>query len=470
MPEISSYDERRIQEFMGLIAPWSTAYKDATFSFLGVKNGDHISLAQGHVILPTGKQLPPLFEVVTPSICAGSIRLSTLGLDCSSLIDALVGDGVQTPVGRLVFGVRNGQEESVSAYLERYPRNFYDAQALTVLLSLSCSQHAFVNRQAEFQNDLRAADTPYDSATELAGLLALRPLRWDACTLDFSAHAVVAIDLQREIRDGATTLALLAAHGIDLTPAKLGYRVLVNGQTVQRRAVKAEELSWRDTEAYRVGELEIELPEGAIVQCFASYGGHWIHQGWLVRPGSFVNSRRVSHEAFDANLENTRRYLSDEKLLKQDSRHFEYAIANLLYMLGFAVDPLFGPLMRDNPDLLASTPSGNIVVVECTTGAIDNEGKLTKLLTRTRTLEDKLRQSGHAHVRCLPVIVTSLPRGAIADLQPAKDAGIVVACAEDIEGALSRTLFPQNPDVLFEEQWQSVRPPQDSLFPELGTS
>ena len=126
--------------------------------------------------------------------------------------------------------------------------------------------------------------------------------------------------------------------------------------------------------------------------------------------------------------------------------------------------------MRDNPDLLASTPSGNIVVVECTTGAIDNEGKLTKLLTRTRALEDKLRQSGHAHVRCLPVIVTSLPRGAIADLQPAKDAGIVVACAEDIEAALNRTLFPQNPDVLFEEQWQSARPPQDSPFPELGTS
>ncbi|CAJ0773265.1 hypothetical protein R8510_03456 [Ralstonia chuxiongensis] len=455
---------------MELIAPWDAAYKDATFSFLAVKSGDHVCLAQGHLILPTGTQLPPSLEVVTPSICACSIRLAALSLDCSGLIEALIGDGVPTPVGRLVFGVRSGQQESVSAHLERYPRNFYDAQALTVLLSLSCSQHAFVNRQSEFQNDLRAADTPYDAASELAGLLGLRPLRWDVCTLDFSAHAVVAIDLQREIRDRATTLALLAAHGLDLAPAKLGYRVLVNGQTVDRRAVMAPKLSWHDAESYRVGELEIELPEGAIVQCFASYDGHWIHQGWLVRPGSFVNSRRVSHEAFDANLENTKRYLSDEKLLKQDSRYFEYAIANLFYMLGFSVDPLFGPLMRDNPDLLASTPLGNIVVVECTTGAIDNEGKLTKLLTRTRALEDKLRQSGHAHVRCLPVIVTSLPRSAIADLQPAKDAGIAVACAEDIEGALNRTLFPQNPDVLFEEQWQSVKPPQDSLFPELGTS
>ena len=64
MPEISSYDQREIQEFMGLIAPWGAAYRDATFSFLGVKNGDHVCLAQGHVILPTGKQLPPLLEVV----------------------------------------------------------------------------------------------------------------------------------------------------------------------------------------------------------------------------------------------------------------------------------------------------------------------------------------------------------------------------------------------------------------------
>lgn len=470
MPDISPYDQRKIHEFMELVSPWDAAYKDATFSFLGVKNGDHVCLAQGHLILPTGTQLPPSLEVVTPSICACSIRLAELKLDCSGLIEALIGDGVQTPIGRLVLGIRNGQQESVSAHLEGYPRNFYDAQALTVLLSLSCSQHAFVNRQAEFQNDLRAADAPYDSASELAGLLGLRLLRWDACTLDFSAHAVIAIDLQREIHERATTLALLAAHGLDLAPAKLGYRVLVNGLVVERRAVTAGELSWRDTEPYRVGELDIALPEGAIVQCFASYGGKWIHQGWLVRAGSFVNSRRVSHEAFDAKLENTKRYLSDEKLLKQDSRYFEYAIASLLYMLGFSVDPLFGPLMRDNPDLLASTPSGNIVVVECTTGAIDNEGKLTKLLSRTRALEDKLRQSGHAYVRCLPVIVTALPRGAIADLQSAKDAGIVVACAEDIEGALSRTLFPQNPDVLFEEQWQSVKSPQSDLFPELGTS
>lgn len=64
MPEISSYDQQEIQEFMGLIAPWGAAYRDATFSFLGVKNGDHVCLAQGHVILPTGKQLPPLLEVV----------------------------------------------------------------------------------------------------------------------------------------------------------------------------------------------------------------------------------------------------------------------------------------------------------------------------------------------------------------------------------------------------------------------
>ncbi len=453
---------------MGLISSWRAAYKGATFSFLGVKNGESVCLTHGHVILPTGTQLPPSLEVTTPSICACSIRLETLGLDSSSLIEALIGDGVATPVGTLVFGLRNGQADPVSAYLERYPRSFYDAQALTLLLSLTCSQHAFADRQAEFHNDLRAADIPYDSVGELAGLLGLRPLRSDACTLDFSAHAVVAVDLQREIGEKATTLALLVAHGLDLTLAKLGYRVLVNGVVVDRRAVMAQQLSWRETEPYRIGELEIQVPEGAVVQCFASYGGHWIHQGLIVRPGSFMNIRRVAHETFDASLENAKRYLSDEKLLKQDSRYFEYAIANLLYMLGFSVDPLFGPLMRDNPDLLASTPSGNIVVVECTTGAIDNEGKLTKLLARTRALEDKLRQSGHAHVRCLPVIVTSLPRSAIADLQPAKDAGIVVACAEDIEGALNRTLLPQNPDVLFEEQWQSVNPVQDSLFPGLG--
>jgi hypothetical protein len=309
---------------------------------------------------------------------------------------------------------------------------------------------------------------PYDSIGELAVELGLRSVRWDTCTVDFSANNVVAADLQREIVGGTAKLALLAAHGIDLKAARLGYRVLSSGRVIARRSVGSDELAWRDTEPYRVGELDVQVPDGALVQCFASYDGQWLHQGWVVQPGSYANVRRVAHEALDANFENTRKYLFDEKIHKQDARYLESGVANLLFMLGFSVDPLFGKLMTDNPDLLASTPSGNILVVECTTGAIDNDGKLTKLLSRTRLLVEKLRQAGHAHVRCLPVIVTSIPRSSITDLQSATDAGIVVASFEDLEAALTKTMVPQNADVLFDERWQSVHPIQDSIFPDMN--
>lgn len=462
---LNDLERQKVEDYLSVIGPWQAAYGDrATFSFIAVRDGTKLSLAQGHVIYPSGVVNPPTVEVQTPTICGCAVRMSTLGMGCNGLVEALLGDGIKTPIGTVSLPDDGIDHSGMSAFFPRYPAEFESTREHTVSLTLSWGQHAFTNRQGEFVNDLRTAVKPYDSVTELANELWLKPLRWDTCTLDFSAHSPIAVDLQRSIVQGVVRLGVFVLRGVDVAGSRLGYRVIATGRVVQRRTVTHQELTWTDEGRMSVGEIEVPVPPGGIVQCFASYNGQFLHQGWVVEPGSFPNVRRVAHEVFDPQLENTRKCLFDAKTLKQDARNLEAGVANVLYLLGFTVDPLFGKPQSDNPDLIAMTSSGDVLVVECTTAAIDVEGKLSKLLSRTVQLEEKLKLTGNAHVRVLPVIVTSLSRRAITDEQAAIDARIVVVTSEDLEQALAQSIVPQDANAMFEDKWRATHPPEDPLL------
>ncbi|MFA8392374.1 hypothetical protein ACEPUD_19915 [Burkholderia ubonensis] len=462
---LNDLERKKVEDYLSVTGPWQAAYGDgATFSFIAVRDGTKLSLVQGHVIYPSGVGTPPTLEVQTPTICGCAVRMSTLGIGSNGFIESLLGEGIKTPIGTVSLRDSDVDRNGISAFFQHYPGEFESTREHTVSLTLSWGQHAFTNRQGEFFNDLRTAAKPYDSVTELANELWLRPIRWDTCTLDFSAHSPVAVDLQRSIAQGVVRLGILVLRGVDVAGARLGYRVIVTGRVVERRTLTHQELTWTDEGRVNVGEIEVPVPPGGIVQCFASYLGQFLHHGWVVEPGSFPNVRRVAHEVFDPQLENTRKCLFDAKTLKQDARNLEAGVANVLYLLGFTVDPLFGKPQSDNPDLIAMTPSGDVVVVECTTAAIDVEGKLSKLLSRTVQLEEKLKSTGNAHVRVLPAIVTSLSRRAITDERAAIDARIVVVTSEDLERALARSIVPQDANAMFEEKWRATHPPEDPLL------
>ena len=99
---------------------------------------------------------------------------------------------------------------------------------------------------------------------------------------------------------------------------------------------------------------------------------------------------------------------------------FETAVSWLLWALGFSV-ALFGThsKTRDAFDVVATTPRGDFLVVECTLGLLRAEGKLSKLAARTANVRDSLAASNMKHLRVLPVIMTSLR----VDLD---DAGVVL--------------------------------------------
>ncbi|MEX3765175.1 hypothetical protein [Paraburkholderia phenoliruptrix] len=320
-------------EFFKLVAGTETSYSEAVFSFLAVRDGeDALTLFQGHLQLSANPHGSGGLVVETPSICGVSLALSELGINCSTLEDALRAEGVKTPLGRLRWGTRLGQEEkSLSAYFERFHPDFNEQQAHAFVLTISGTRYLFTNNSAQFQNDLRAAATPYDSVADLAAELGLRHLRWDMCVLDISAQPMVSVDLNRTIQGATATLGLVAAKDVDVTPARSGYRVqLADGQIATRGAVDGPLLKWNKFETHQVGEFQLSIPQGAAVQCFASYNGQWLHQGWIADPHASINARRIIHEAFDEGLSQTQRCFFDKKTKETNGRVVETGVANLL--------------------------------------------------------------------------------------------------------------------------------------------
>ena len=144
-----------------------------------------------------------------------------------------------------------------------------------------------------------------------------------------------------------------------------------------------------------------------------------------------------------------------------------------LWGLGFApVSFEMNAKTRDTFDILAVSPKDDFLVVECTTGLLRAESKLSKLSAREAALRKMLSASDLQHVRVLPVIVTAMTRDEVkADLGAAAETGILVLTKEDLEAVLNDgrlrfenadQLFEQALEKLAESQHQEELPP--SLF------
>jgi hypothetical protein len=130
--------------------------------------------------------------------------------------------------------------------------------------------------------------------------------------------------------------------------------------------------------------------------------------GWY--PSTTQNARRAAYEAFDPSLQTLRSIIPGGPIRGRDARELESAVAWILWMLGFSVVHLGSTTrMQDAADLLATTPSGHIAVIECTTGLLKAENKLALLHDRSHAVRRALDASGARHLRLLTVMVSCSP-------------------------------------------------------------
>jgi hypothetical protein len=108
--------------------------------------------------------------------------------------------------------------------------------------------------------------------------------------------------------------------------------------------------------------------------------------------------------------------------------------------------------------LIAATPSGNLVVIECTTGILKEDSKLPHLFQRAGKVRQSLAACGHQHLRVLPIIVTTKTRDEVkSEVDQAHKNGALVATIEDFHQMIDRTFLYPNAERLFTETEETLR-------------
>jgi hypothetical protein len=453
-----------IQRFLSNIAPWESAYTDIGLSYFAIRKDNVQNLLQGRLFFNTVLTTIPHKQFKTNDILAGYFPISELKVGYRDLITQLATHGrIKTPIGELVFPTEdNGR---VATEFNPFHREgIRNGNRLTVL-TLSGARGPLFVKQPDLDWELKAGPEPFDSLNELLLEYSLGTYRQDFTNIEVVAFQVGAVDLNSRVEGEDAEPSVFLAKSLDTNKCQIGFRIIAPGQKFIRGSISGRDLTWLEQPQFLVGKGKVKIPRGAVLQCIVSYAGFAQHQGWIADPKNFQNPRRTALEEFDLNLEVLRDYLFEEQNRRKESRHFEFGVAWLMWLLGFSVAQAGGtPRTSDSADIIATTPKGNMLIVECTTGLLKTENKLSKLIERTEAVRKRLESSGHSYLRLLPVIVTALSREEVrADLDQAKNLGVVVVTKETLTEAVTRTIIASDPEKFFEEALESIQLPQGKI-------
>jgi hypothetical protein len=248
---------------------------------------------------------------------------------------------------------------------------------------------------------------------------------------------------------------------LDQADCVLGWKQLTPDKPVVRRSVIGSSLSWVRNEGYHTGELRLDIENGTLLECFLSYHGVLHHRALVGDPSVVPNPISAAYASFDAAFDSLRYQLFEEGRPRKDARHFEQGVSALLHMLGFSALHI-GSAIDDAPDILAVTPRGQIVAVECTTGLLDQGNKLSKLVRRTELLRRSLLSSGARNTKVVAIIVSALGMQDVrADFQKAHEHGVLVLCNEELRDLVARSFTQQDPDALLQEGFARMEAASD---------
>lgn len=465
MPKISNLFDQAVEQFFHELNPYRVGYKNIGITYLAIRQGEIWNITHARIYMHPMPVPVKNGSFVSENVKAGHHTLEELGLTCEQAISKIKsGEPIPTPSGSIMFPC--GEGENIDAHFSRFhPDGLISAKKISVLCLSGARLHNLINT-TDIDWELRAADQPYTSLQELL----VEYMLLDSSNSDFAKIEVIGVPVI-EIGDiicvngDKAEPTLVMAKSLDKNLAKMGVKILLNGNVQKRFSVQGGSLSWTEDEHRAFGKVLIDVPKGAFLHCSASYDGRAQHTFWLHDPQNNPNPRREIILSCDENLEILRDLLLEEQKPRKESREFEDGVASLFWMLGFSPIQIGRPSrMSNSPDIVVTNKRGDIVVAECTTGLLNKEGKLGNLLARTNEIKRRLEASGHLGIRILPVIVTPKVLDDVkGEIAQANAIGISVATKEDIIAALDQARFNPNPESYFDEAWKALHPPVSSL-------
>lgn len=447
-------NQRAISDFVAATAGFPTAMI-ASLTYLARVDRDEPYIVKARLNFHgDGTDLEPKC-FTSPEIVAEMFPLSVLGLTPIDVVKSVLNGKIATPRKEYAF-LPQFTGGYAATFVPLHPE-LLAQQSRTGVLQIRGNDQSDHWQNEVLDWALRSADLPYDSLNELSIDFGMGGLIEQSTIFEAVVPNLVAIDLSNQVKGTSARIGVLATKGIDRSQVSIGYRVIDKGAVTARVTVAGDVLGWVEEDTRDTASTEITVPPASIVHCYARYQGITYHSGFIVDPSLAQNPRRAAYERFDPELTALADVLATND--RRRARDVETAVACLLWMLGFNTCHLGGTkILQDGPDILGATPSGDIVVVECTIGTLKTDSKMHKLLARTAAVRDQVSRAGNAHLSVLPVMVTTLSREDImSELYDATSNGVYVIAGSDIREAISRTLILPDADKLFAEAEKSLR-------------
>ena len=453
--QLSGLDQQHFDEFANDIESVIGAYSNSSFSYFAVKVGDSFELIQGRIMLGVRRGVKT-GHYESESIKAGLFMLSDVNETAISFAKKLLSGSVSTPQGELQFVPE--REQSFSLYYNPFYQINTEAQIRQKQLYIRGHRNPGVDN-LKFDWEVRAAAQPFDGLSDLCNEFGIGKISNESTNVELIAFSVAAIAAESSVAGTKATLIMHLAHGLDPKKAAIGFRIIDKGVLAKRGRFASEALSWSALETFQRAEISLDVPIGSLVQCFATFADEVQQFWWISDPSTAPNHLRAVHLAFDPNLAAIEEVLLNPPLKKHNSRDLEIAVCWLTWMMGFSVTPVgVGSKTSDSPDLIAVAPNGNYAVIECTTGLLKGDNKLSNLVGRTEIVRQALKKSGNPYLHVLSLLVTTRSRDEIkADLEQATKLGVLVVAREELQELLQRTLRIADANEVFAEAETSLR-------------
>lgn len=418
-------------------------YKTAELRYVASRRRSDFVILYARIVLDSIPSPSTLTSFASENIRAGCVALSALSCTPENILDRLV-QGVTMKFGRLLFEPSNLNVR----FQPLHPAGLQGQWRLSVL-SLSGSPLRELIHQPMIDWELRAHRVPYIHIRDLLNDFKLGDFPGQHAYVEVVVNNLAAIG-NSHLKNGRAIISYNLPLGLDQQLASIGCRIITNDVVSRRVTATGADLAWRDDGPIQIGTIEIETAVDALVHCIAVYDGVAQHDLWLSDLDRSPNPRRTILQQYDAQVQSLTAFLSLSNV-KNRQYDFELGCAWLLWLLGFNACPLGFTKRIEGPDLIATTPLGHIIVVECTTGLLKADNKLAKLHRRAVELRRALSVS-HPHIKVLPVIISALDKQSLGvEMNTAVEQGVIAVSQEDLLETLNRSTLRADPDQLYRE-------------------
>lgn len=446
----------QLELYLDNFSAWIYPKYSANIAYLGLKSEEGLTLLDASIrFSPLPFSEFESFSIETQEIIAGQIAYPSLSKPkLEKLRSNAINGKLETSYGTLSLPLA----ERLSYFTELINRQNWNSD---LHLRVTGNTLYLTNpvTLTKIDNSLRCASLPFDGLTDLCRWLGLKEPYTTQASITLHGHPPIDLILDEcSFQSGKLKLTIHALGSLNFQDISLNIRP-IPGKTSTRTSIQQQIVWKRYQKGIRQGIVEVELENVDSVLVILMLKKSLVRRNWFEDPARAVNYRLITAQSFDKDLKDLKQALSPEG---NESRKFEKAVSSLMYILGFTQDQ---PLGTDGPDIIASTPRGRIILVECTVKISDAHTKIGKLVQRRGVVQEALRIGGHSTREVIAILVCALTKDQIpvVDSKEWYENKILLVTKPDLEELLRRARTLLDPDELLDEVVNS-NTPQSELF------